>query len=64
MGKERRVVYATVRIEFTAPDGMGYEACDIAQGLAINPNYNSMLNGVELENVQVVFDQEVYDGIL
>lgn len=61
MKKERRVVYATVRIEFAAPEGMGYEACDIAQSLAINPNYNSIVNGVELEKVQVEFDQEVYD---
>lgn len=61
MKKERRIVYATVRIEFTAPDDMGNEACAIAQSLAINPNYNSIVNGVELEEVQVEFDQEVYD---
>lgn len=61
MKKERRVVYASVRIEFTAPESMDYRACDIAQNLAINPNYNSIVEGVELEDVQIKFDQEVYD---
>lgn len=60
MKTERRIMYVTVRVEFTCPEGMEErEAQNTAEHLAIRPNFNATTNGVSLEEVQVRFTETV-----
>lgn len=51
-----KTMYLTVRVDFSCPEGMDLETAQgLAESLAIQPNYVSEVNGVELENVEVCF---------
>lgn len=53
-------MYLTVRVDFSCPEGMDLKTAQgLAESLAIKPNYVSEVNGVELENVEVCFIDNV-----
>jgi hypothetical protein len=55
-----KTMYLTVRVDFSCPEGMDLgTAQGLAESLAIKPNYVSVVNGVELENVEVCFIDNV-----
>lgn len=55
-----KTMYLTVRVDFSCPEGMDLETAQgLAESLVIRPNYVSEVNGVELENVEVCFIDNV-----
>ena len=48
-----RTVYITVRIDYTCNESECDYAEEIAIDLAINPNYATVEEGVQLQNVEV-----------
>ena len=55
-----KTMYLTVRVDYSCPEGMDLETAQgLAESLAIKPNYVSVVNGVELENVEVCFIDNV-----
>lgn len=55
-----RTMYLTVRVDFSCPEGMDFiEAQDIVESLTIKPDYSNVVKGVELENVEVRFVDEI-----
>lgn len=47
-------MYLTVRVDFSCPEGMDLETAQgLAESLAIQPNMVSVVNGVNLEDVEV-----------
>lgn len=55
-----KTMYVTVRVDFSCPEDMDLvTAQGLAESLVIRPNYVSEANGVELENVEVCFIDDV-----
>lgn len=53
MKKAQRTIYAVVRIDFDYDEERDVENIeDVAYGLAINPNYHTVAEGVQLTDVQ------------
>lgn len=57
--KASRTIYAVVRIDFTYYDEREVEDIDeVAYGLAVNPNYHTIAEGVQLSDVECCGYQE------
>lgn len=62
MKTERRTIYVTVRVDFNCPVDMEQlGAQNRAESLAIRPNFNSNVDGVSLEEVEVRFTDVIND---
>lgn len=55
-----KTIYVTVKVDYSAPQEMRMDkAQSIAEWLAIRPDYSSTIEGVQLQDVEVRFVDEI-----